>query len=165
MNVIEIRYSELDDLPALTDIYNEQVLNGVATFDTEAKSLDERRLWFEVHQNPRYPLLTALVDGEIAGWASLSPFHTKPAYQTTTEFSLYIHKEHRAKGVGTALLRELFKLARELGYHAVIGVITGSNAHSLAITAKFGFVQVGYYPEIGKKFGKWLDVVVMQLML
>ncbi len=160
-----IRLSEAADLPVLTEIYNEQVLNGVATFDTEPKSLAERKTWFDSHRHPRYPLVSALVDYQVAGWGSLSPFHTRPAYNPTAEFSVYVHTDYRGRGVGGLILEDLLRRAREAEFHSVIGLISGSNAVSLAMAEKFGFRQVGRYLEVGRKFEQWLDVVSVQLML
>ena len=108
---MQIRLSVPEDLPALTAIYNEQVLNGVATFDTEPKSLTERQTWFDSHRHPRYPLVSAVVDGQVAGWGSLSPFHTRPAYSPTTEFSVYVHIDYRGLGIGSSILADLLRRA------------------------------------------------------
>lgn len=162
---MQIRLSVPEDLPALTEIYNEQVLNGVATFDTEPKCLAERRIWFDSHQHPRYPLVSAVLEGKIAGWGSLSPFHTRPAYNPTAEFSVYVHTDFRGCGVGSLILGDLLQRARRAEFHSVIGLISGSNTASLAMAAKFDFRQVGRYHEVGRKFGQYLDVVSVQLML
>ncbi|HEX3015881.1 MAG TPA: GNAT family N-acetyltransferase [Desulfobacteria bacterium] len=165
MSSIKIRTSELEDLPALTEIYNEQVSTGIATFDTEVKSLAERREWFHFHQNPKYPLISALANDTVAGWGSLSPFHPRPAYDPSTEFSVYIHQNFRGQGIGEAIVRELLHRAGILGFHSVIGLITGENVASLELSKKLGFETVGKYREVGKKFDRWLDVVCVQYML
>ncbi len=162
---IEIRISIPEELPRLTEIYNEAVLNSVATFDTEPKTVAERKDWFDLHQDPRYPLVSALINDMPVGWGTLSPFHPRPAYNPTSEFSVYVDKDFRGKGVGRAILRDLLTRAKTLQYHSVIGMITGSNVPSLTMAKSIGFTQVGYYREVGRKFGAWQDVAVVQLFL
>jgi len=165
MTGVHIRLSPEADLAALTEIYNEQVENGVATFDTEVKTLEERREWFLSHQEGKYPLISAVTNDQVLGWGSLSPFHPRPAYHPTTEFSVYVHKSYRGKGVGDMLLADLLDRARRFGFHSVIGCITSTNTASLKLVAKHGFGQVGYFREVGMKFNTWLDVVIVQLLL
>jgi L-amino acid N-acyltransferase len=166
MSTFTIRTSHLNDLPAITEIYNDAVLNSVATFDTEPKQLSERHDWFNLHQNPKYPMVSAVSsDDQVIGWGTLSPFHPRPAYDPTVEFSVYVHKEYRGMGVGNAILEDLINRGTILGFHSIIGLITGSNIASLGMAEKFGFERVGLYKEVGKKFGSWQDVAVVQLFL
>ena len=99
------------------------------------------------------------------GYASLSPFHTRPAYNTTVENSVYVHVDHRGTGVGRALLVEIIGLAESHGFHTVIARISGKNEASEAVHRSVGFEVAGIEREVGRKFGRWLDVTVMQLML
>ncbi|MDA8441181.1 MAG: GNAT family N-acetyltransferase [Peptococcaceae bacterium] len=165
METFTIRLSRPEDIPALREIYNEQVLRGTATFDTEAKSMAERQEWFAMHQNPKYPLFSAVANEQVVGWGSLSPFHTRPAYAPSVEFSIYVHQAYRGQGVGALLLTQLLAEARDLGYHSILGLIAGNNEASLALADKFAMERVGRYREVGKKFGRWLDVVIVQYML
>lgn len=159
---VTIRLAQESDLPRLNFIYNWAVENTVATFDLECRSLEMAENWFNLHKEAFYPLFTLCFGQEIAGWGSLSPFHTRPAYRQSGEFSLYLSPEFQGRGFGHILLQHLCAEAERLGYHTLLGLITASNAASLALTAKYGFRQVGCYQEVGRKFDRWLDVVVMQ---
>lgn len=158
----QIRLAVRKDLPQINDIYNWAILNTVATFDLKERSLEQGEEWFISHQSPVYPLYVVDNDGIVFGWGSLSPFHTKPAYRQTGEFSIYLSPEFQGKGAGNLLLQYLCKSAKELGYHTLIGLITSTNLVSLKLAEKNDFARVGYYHEVGQKFGRWLDVVVVQ---
>lgn len=162
---IQIRLAERNDLPQINAIYNWAVLHTVATFDMEERPLSSAEQWFAVHQDQFYPLYVAVVDGQVVGWGSLSPFHPRPAYRLTGEFSIYIAAEKQGKGIGNALLSTLCSCAEELGYRSLMGLITATNIASLRLAEKYGFVPVGHYREVGRKFEQWLDVRVVQKML
>ena len=104
-------------------------------------------------------------DDEVVGFASLSPFRPRPAYATTVEDSVYVRRERRGQGIGELLLRNLLVLATDNGFHSVMARIVGGHDTSIALHEKCGFAQVGCEREVGRKFGKWLDVVLMQKML
>lgn len=159
-----IRNAEIEDVPGILDIYNDAIRRLTATFDLEEKTLEERKAWFG-HYGGRHPLIVAEVDGEIAGYSSLSVFREKEAFQSTTELSLYIAEKHRGQGIGKALMTEILKLAREKGFHTVISGITAGNEVSVRMHEQFHFDYVGRFREVGKKFGQWLDVDFYQLML
>lgn len=160
-----IRKARLGDLEAITNIYNFAVINLTATFDEEPKDMEERKEWFKTHQDLRYPLIVAEDKGVILGWASISPFRPRKAYRLTGETSIYLRSDMYGKGIGTLLLQELVKLAQENGIHTLIGIIVDDNKASIKIHSKCGFEVVGYYKEVGLKFGTWLNVVIMQKML
>ncbi|MGE5599195.1 MAG: GNAT family N-acetyltransferase, partial [Bacteroidota bacterium] len=164
MGPYNVRPASGRDLDAMNDIYNESVLNSTATFDLEPRDADAARAWFLAH-GPAYPLLVAEQGETVVGWASLSPFAPRPAYRLTVEDSVYVHRDHRGRGVGRALLRELLTAASALGYHAVIAKIADHNESSLALHRRFGFVAAGTLKEVGWKFGKWLDVDILQRSL
>lgn len=159
---IQIRKAHDLDLKQITEIYNWAVQNTVATFDLEKRTEEKANQWFIVHQNPYYPLLVAEKDSRILGWASISPFHPRPAYKSSGEFSIYISPEFQGLGLGKKLLEALCQRAEELGYHTLLGLITGTNKVSLTLAAKLGFEETGRYREVGQKFGQILDVVVVQ---
>lgn len=157
-----LRKSEASDLQCINEIYNWAVLNSVATFDLEERTAEAAERWYHSHQDPYYPLLVVELNGEIAGWGSLSPFHTRPAYKQSGEFSIYIAPEWKGKRMGDALLQELCSMAEHLGYHTLLGLITATNEASLCLARKHGFSESGRYREVGRKFGQLLDVVVVQ---
>ena len=159
---IVLRKAEERDLERLREIYNWAVFNSVATFDLEERSREANGHWFKEHQTDYYPLYIAEDRSQVAGWGSISPFHPRPAYRPTGEFSIYISPDFQGRGIGDLLLKHLCACAENLGYHSLIGLITGTNTASLNLAAKNKFVKVGHYYEVGKKFGQWLDVVTVQ---
>jgi L-amino acid N-acyltransferase YncA/GrpB-like predicted nucleotidyltransferase (UPF0157 family) len=158
------RKAALSDLDAITDIYNEAILTTTATFDTEPKSISERLQWFQSHDE-RHPILAAELDGKVVGWISLSKWSERQAYRDTGETSFYVKSEYRGKGIGTALMQMLIHEAQQLHYHTIIARIAGESDVSLHVHANFNFVQVGILKEVGRKFGKLLDVHILQKML
>ncbi|CAA7601185.1 Gcn5-related N-acetyltransferase (GNAT) domain protein [Acididesulfobacillus acetoxydans] len=157
-----VRLAREDDLPRLNAIYNWAVENTAATFDLERRGPKQALDWFASHQDEFYPLFVLAAGSDIAGWGSLSPFHTRPAYRLSGEFSLYLAPEFQGRGLGHVLLCHLCDEAGRLGYHTLLGLISGSNTASLALAGKHGFREVGRYSEVGWKFGCWQDVVVVQ---
>ena len=167
MRRVAIRAARLSDAEGIQQIYNQEVLNGTSTFDIEPRSMDAQRAWLQ-DRSGVHAVLVATPDGDddtVIGFASLSPFHTRPAYNTTVENSVYVHVDHRGKGIGRALLEEIIGLAQSHGFHTVVARISGNNEASVAVHRSVGFQVVGVEREIGRKFGRWLDVTVMQLML
>jgi L-amino acid N-acyltransferase YncA/GrpB-like predicted nucleotidyltransferase (UPF0157 family) len=159
-----IRKAEVSDVDAMTKIYNEAILTTTATFDTEPKTADERMSWFQSHDQ-RHPIFAAELDGIVVGWIALSEWSDRPAYHDTGETSFYVQSEHRGKGIGTVLLQTLIKEAERLKYHTLIARIAGESDASLSVHEKFNFRHVGIMKEVGRKFGKLLDVHIMQKML
>jgi L-amino acid N-acyltransferase YncA len=159
-----LRDATTADLPAINDIYNHYVLHSTCTYQTEPGTMEERNAWFAAH-GVKHPVIVAEQDGRVIGWASLSKFHQRRAYENTVEDSVYLHHEARGKGLGTALLKELIARAQALGHHTMIGGISADQAASIALHAKLGFTEAARLREVGFKFGHWLDVVWMQRML
>lgn len=159
-----IRRAELADLPALAEIYNEAILTTTATFDLEPKTLEERRKWFDAH-GERHPILVAVTGGQVAGWSSLNPWSDRPAYDLTTESAIYVKAEFRGQGIGRRLKAATIDEARRLGYHTIIARAAEESVESLHLNNSFGFRRVGVLKEVGRKFGKVLDVYIFQLML
>lgn len=164
-----IRPAVRGDCPGILAIYNEAVLNTTASYDYEPRTLAQRETWFEVHEREDLPIFVAerLAAGErtIVGWSSLNRFHDRPGYRFTAENSIYIAPEWRGKGLGGKLLAPLVDAARARNLHSVIAVIDASNEASLRLHARFGFEPAARFKEVGYKFGRWLDVVDMQLLL
>jgi len=161
---VTIRRAELADAPAIADIYNEAILTTTATFDTEPKSVDERTKWLQSH-GERHPVLVAVLDGRVVGWASLTRWSERHAYDDTAETSFYVYSTHRGRGIGRKLKEAIIEQARRLRYHALIARVAAGSAESFHLNESAGFVHVGTLKEVGRKFGKLLDVHIMQKML
>jgi phosphinothricin acetyltransferase len=159
-----IRPATESDLAAINDIYNHYVLHSTCTYQEEPEPLDARRQWFSRHA-AKHPVIVAEAGGRVAGWGSLSAYHPRSAYRRTVENSIYVHHQHHRRGLGSLLLQELITRARGLGHHAIIAGIDGEQTASAALHAKFHFEPVGHFKEVGFKFGRWLDVIYMELIL
>jgi L-amino acid N-acyltransferase YncA len=159
-----IRPADDADLPAIADIYNEAVLNSTATFDVEPWTPQRRQQWLEERQHP-YAVLLAERDGEVVGWAAFKAFGSKPAYRHTVENAVYVRVERRGEGIGALLLARLLEVAAGNGFHSVIARIANDNPASVGLHHRFGFQRVGVEREVGYKFDRWLDVIVMQKLL
>jgi L-amino acid N-acyltransferase YncA len=159
------RLAEPRDAEVTREIYNLEVVEATVTFDLVPRSLAEQRAWIAEHSGG-HPAIVAVDDNdEVVGFASLSPFRPRPAYSPTVEDSVYVHREKRGQGIGELLLRDLLAVATDNGFHSVMARIVGGHDTSIALHARCGFEQVGCEREVGRKFGKWLDVVLMQKML
>jgi phosphinothricin acetyltransferase len=154
----------MTDLEAITEIYNEAVRTTTATFDTEPKTLEERRGWFKSH-GERHPILVAEFDGRVVGWGCLTKWSDRPAYDETAETSFYVKEEHRGKGIGRKLKQATIDKARQLGFHSLIARVAEGSEESLHLNETFGFHRVGTLTEVGRKFDQLLDVHILQLML
>jgi len=159
--MIIVRKASLDDLAAITEIYNQAILRTTATFDTEPKSLDEQKVWFESH-GPKYPILVAEEDGKVTGWASLSKWSDRCAYSDTAEISLYIDEKERGKGIGRKLLEAIIREGEKTGIHSIIARIAEGNEVSIHLHQSVGFEHIGIMKEVGRKFGRLLDIYLMQ---
>ena len=160
----QIRGARFDDLPSITEIYNEAIMSTTATFDTVPKSLADREAWF-ASRGPRHPILVAEIDGATVGWAALSPYSDRAAYDDTGETACYVHKEFRGRGIGRQLKCALLQEARRLGYHSLLARVTATSQESLRLNTSLGFQMVGTLREVGRKFGQLLDVHILQIML
>jgi L-amino acid N-acyltransferase YncA len=161
---MHIRKAEIDDLEALLAIYNYEIEHGVATFDLYPATLAERRIWFDEHNVGNHPLLVAECDGHIAGYASLSAFREKTAYDSTVELSVYVNTGDRRRGVATALMHAILELARrDPRTHVVVSVITSGNDVSVKLHETFGFTYCGTIHEAGFKMGSYRDVLYYEL--
>jgi len=162
---MQVRLATPTDNEAIRAIYNREVVGSTVVFDLVPRTPAEQRRWLEEHSGP-YPAVVAEADGgAVAGFASLSPYRPKPAYATTVEDSVYVEPSHQGRGVGKALLTELVRLASAHGFHAVVGRIVGDNEVSIGLHRACGFELVGVEKEVGRKFGIWLDVVVMERLV
>jgi len=161
----QTRLVERRDADALRAIYNVEVLESTVTFDLVPRSRAEQVAWIDEHSGGHPAIVAVDAAGEVGGFASLSAYRPRPAYATTVEDSVYVHRDLRGRGLGRLLLGELVDLARDHGFHSVIGRIVGDHDASIALHTACGFEQVGREQEVGRKFNRWLDVVLMQRML
>jgi phosphinothricin acetyltransferase len=156
-----IREAQIQDLEGITEIYNEAILNTAATFDTETKTADEQREWFEKH-GPGHPVLVAESDGAVVGWASLSEWSDRCAYSDTAEISLYVKEEFQGKGAGMMLLEAILDAGEKAGLHSILARISEGNDVSVHLHEFVGFRHIGLMKEVGRKFGRLIDVCLMQ---
>ena len=162
---MRIRRATVEDAEAIRAIYNAEVTGSTVTFDLVPRTAEEQVAWL-VQRSGAYAVLVAEDDdGTVLGFASLSPFRERPAYSTTVENSVYVGRDRRGGGVGRALLEELVATATAHGFHTIIARIVGGHDASIALHQKVGFDVVGTEREVGRKMGRWLDVVVMQRLL
>ncbi len=160
----EVRLARLDDAEAIRTIYNREVTDSTVTFDLVPRSLEDQLAWLAEHDGV-HPAVVAELDGEVAGFGSLAPYRSRPAYATTVEDSVYVRRDQRGKGCGRSILGELVRLATLHGFHAVMARIVGGHEASIGLHQACSFELVGVEREVGRKFGRWLDVVVMQRLL
>jgi phosphinothricin acetyltransferase len=161
---MHLRLATLDDAEAIRQIYNREVTTSTATFDLVPRSLEDQRAWLEARSGAHAALVAS--DGtELCGFGSLSPWRDRPAYATSVEDSVYVHPDHQGQGVGKAILGELLATGTRHGFHACMARIVGGHDASIALHASCGFEVVGTEREIGRKFGRWLDVVLMERLL
>ncbi len=162
--VVTIRPARLDDLPSITEIYNNAIEKTVTTFDTEPKSRDEQKHWFFTH-GKKNPILIAEQGGILIGWGALSKYSNRSAYDDTAELSVYVKEQWQGKGIGKALIEAVLKKGKSAGLHAVIARITEGNEKSIHIHESMGFEHVGILKEVGFKFNKRLDVYILEKIL
>lgn len=157
-----IRPASTQDLPALTAIYNDAILNTGATCFVEPRSAEDRRQWLLTHQDPLYPVIVAEISGDVIGYASLSSWTGWEVYRRTVEVSVYVSAEARGQGAGNILTQAALEAARQIGHHIVIARIWTDNGPSIEHFTKFGFETIGVLREVGFRDGKWIDCAVMQ---
>lgn len=160
-----IRPAEERDAPDIGRIYNYYVVNATCTFQTEPDTIADTLNWLSEHApTGPHPAFVYEYEGQVIGWASLSSYKGRCAYRYSAETSIYIEKSHHGKGVGSALLERLIKEAKTRGHHTLLAQIADGGA-SVTLHERFGFVEVGRLREVGFKFDRWIDVIVMQKML
>src|SRR3954467_8264214 len=162
---LQVRRAIAADAEAVRAIYNAEVTGSTVTFDLVPRSLEDQLAWQADHAGAHPAVVAVNVDGEVVGFASLSSYRDRPAYATTVEDSVYVHREHRGEGVGRVLLTEICRLATVHGFHAVMARIADAQPPSIGLHEACGFELVGIEREVGRKFGRWLDVAVMQKLL
>jgi L-amino acid N-acyltransferase len=161
---MHVRRARLDDAEALRAIYNLEVTTSTVTFDLVPRSAAEQRGWL-AERSGAHAVVVAEEGDEVLGFGALSPYRDRPAYTTTVEDSVYVDRDAQGRGVGRALLAELMTVATASGFHTAIARVVGGHEASLALHRGQGFDLVGTEREVGRKFNRWLDVVVLQRLL
>jgi phosphinothricin acetyltransferase len=163
MSSLEIRPAIVADLASITEIYADAVRVGTATFELVPPDLAEMTRRFQVLTDGGFPYLVAMLEGRVAGYAYAGPYRPRPAYRFTVENSVYLRPAIHRRGVGLQLLQRLIAECEARGFRQMIAVIGDSaNAASIGVHAACGFQMVGTHPNVGLKFGRWLDTVMMQ---
>ena len=166
MSELVIRLITQDDVASCLDIYNYEVVNGVATLDLEPRTLPEWQGGVGGHQTSEHCIFVGLMNDVVVGYASLSPYRTKDAFKSTVELSIYIHQEYRGKGIASKLMAHILEHAKETEtLHTVVSVITAGNAASTALHERFGFTCCGLTPQVGFKHGKYQDTETYALLV
>jgi phosphinothricin acetyltransferase len=163
-DVLPIRDARPDDAAAIARIYNQGIEDRLATLETQLRTPDERAAWLAA-RGPRHPVLVAVDDGAVVGWGSLNAFNPRPAYDHVADFSVYVAREARGRGIGDALLTALEAHAQDLAYHKLVLAAFPHNAAGMRLYERHGFATVGVYREHGMLDGRWVDVVIMEKIL
>ena len=164
MSDYRVRAATAADAEAICRIYNQGIEDRVATLETELRTPQERAAWLAA-KGPRHPVIVAEDDGHIIGWGSLNPFNPREAYRHVVDFSIYVERAYRGRGVGKIVLARLIELAREHGYHKMVLSAFPSNSGGMALYERMGFRTVGVYKEQGMLDGRWVDTIVMEKLL
>lgn len=161
-----IRDATEADLPGILDIYNEVILGSTAVYTDDPVPLEERRQWLLARRALGYPVLVAVDEGgEVLGFASFGDFRNWPGYRHSCEHSVHVRADRRGRGVGRHLVEALFPRAAALGKHVMLAAVDADNAASILFHERLGFVRVGHFHEVGRKFDRWLDLVFLQRFL
>jgi L-amino acid N-acyltransferase len=168
IETVALRLASLGDAEQIRQIYNHEVANSVATFDLVPRSLADQQRWI-ADRSGAFAAIVAVDPtdelGEVVGFGSLSPYKERAAYRTSVEDSVYVRRDRGGRGIGKLIVTDLLRVASVSGFHAVFARITASSETSVALHKSCGFELVGVEREVGRKFGKWLDVVIMQALL
>jgi phosphinothricin acetyltransferase len=163
-----IRDATPADLPAINAIYNALIPTHTVTWTEEPATLQHHQEWFEGQRGLELPVLVADEAGEVAGFTAYEHFRGEgkwPGYRATMELSIHVRQDRWGRGVGRALLEALVERARSAGVHVLVAAIDGENEASLRFHERLGFVEVARMPQVGQKFGRWLDLVLMQRVM
>ena len=160
-----IRLATEDDLEEILTIYNDIILTTTAVYDYEPHTIEMRKAWFNTKKEQGFPVFVAEEDGRIAGLSSIGPFRNWAGYKYTVENSVYVDAAQRGKGIGKLLMPPIIAAAKGLGMHAIVSGIDASNDASIRLHQSFGFVEVAHFNEVGFKFGRWLDLKFLQLIV
>lgn len=163
--MVTIRTAREEDLAAILDIYNHIILNTAAVYHYQAHTMEMRKAWYDSRIEGGYPVFVAESEGKVVGFSSYGPFRPWPGYKYTVENSVYVADGQRGKGIGPLLMAPLIEHARGKDMHAIIAVIDADNDASVQLHRRFGFEVVGQFRQVGYKFGRWLNLTFMELLL
>ena len=164
---VRTRTVRLDDAEQIRSIYNVEVLDSTVTMDLVPRTLTEQHHWISVHQGA-HGAIVAIDDDpltraeRVIGFASISPYRSRPGYSTTVENSIYVHRQHQSRGLGRLLLDEILALAQESGFHSCMARILAGHEASIRLHQSRGFELVGVERDVARKFGRWIDITLMQ---
>ena len=164
MSAVSIRLATEADLVAINAIYNHYVRTSVCTYQETEDTLDDRIAWLRAHTPDYFPATVAVIDDEVVGFGSLSPFRARSAYRFTVENAVYVRHDLHRRRIGRQLLADLIERSRKIGHKTIIAVIDAKQSGSVALHEAFGFIVCGEMKQAGYKFDRWLDVVFMQLV-
>ncbi|MEO3988617.1 GNAT family N-acetyltransferase [Pseudocitrobacter cyperus] len=162
---MNIRFATKQDCAAIAEIYNHAVVHTAAIWNDKTVDTDNRIAWFEAREFAGFPVLVSEENGVVTGYSSYGDWRAFEGFRHTVEHSVYVHPDHQGKGLGRALLEALIAEARRRGKHVMVAGIEAQNAASLHLHETLGFVTTGQMPQVGTKFGRWLDLTFMQLQL
>lgn len=162
---LTIRNATNYDLTAILDIFNYEIINTEYVYIYESWSLGDMTTYFEEKKQHNFPFIVAEIKNTVVGYATYGKFRDREAYDTTVEYSVYIHRNHRRKGIAYKLVQELIKIAKEQGIHAIIGGLDAGNKPSYDFQKRLGFTEVAHIKSVARKFDKWLDLILFQRIL
>lgn len=160
-----IRSATYHDLEAILEIYNHIIVHTTSVYQYKPQTLDMRKLWFEEKMKAKLPVFAAEHEGRVVGFSSLGPFRNWPAYKYTLENSIYVTENSRGQGIGKLLMQPLIDAAIAMDLHTIVAGIDAANEDSIRFHKNFGFTEVAHFKQVGYKFGRWLDLKFMQLIL
>lgn len=163
--MIQVRHATEKDIPEMLSIYNDIILNTTAVYDYKPHTLEMRQAWFKAKREQGFPVFVADLEGKVAGFSSIGPFRAWAAYKYSVENSVYVDAEKRGMGIGKLLIPPLIEAAKQLQMHTIIAGIDATNDVSIWLHKRFGFEETAHFKQVGYKFGRWLDLKFLQLML
>lgn len=161
----EIRPATKHDLPSILEIFNHAILHSTAVYSYEPYTPDQMEAWFDEKQAHHFPVFVSTLENQVTGFVTYGTFRLRPAYKYSMEHSIYVHPNYRQQGIAKMLMKQIIETAIEADLHTLIGGIDAENTISIHFHNDFGFKEVGNLKQVGYKFGKWLDLVFMQLIL
>ena len=163
--MVNVRNATEEDLPAMLEIYNEIIINTMAVWHEQPHTLEMREEWFSQKKEQGFPVLVAELNGLVVGFSTIATFRPWSGFRFTVENSVYVRPENRGQGVAKLLLPALIDAAKQLNIHAIVAGIEATNEVSISLHEKFGFIEVAHFKEVGLKFGKWMDLKFLELIL